>query len=95
MPCHTHVATFLLLKVCLHAQIALREGGAPEAGTKQKPAVEVVDPSSELCGIWAYIKWENEGCSHRSAEESDAEYQVSIRVRFGLWCRDMCWISRH
>ena len=60
--------------------MALREGGPEQPATERKRAVEVADPSSELCGIWAYIKWENDGCPNRSAQESDAEYQVSIRV---------------
>ena len=35
----------------------------------------------ELPGIWAYIKWENDGCPNRSQEESDAEYQRGIQVQ--------------
>lgn len=79
-----HVLMSLPLTVRLHGQVALREGGTTQAGSRQKPPVEVADPPSELCGIWAYIKWENEGCPNRSAEESDAEYQASIRVRCNL-----------
>ena len=35
----------------------------------------------ELCGIWAYIKWESAGCPNRSQEESDKEYRVGIEAR--------------
>ena len=35
----------------------------------------------ELPGIWAYIKWENDGCPNRSQEEFDAEYQRGIQVQ--------------
>lgn len=68
----------MLITMC--SQIALREGEAAEVGEEKKAPVEVADPPSELCGIWAYIKWENDGCPNRSAQESDAEYQASIRV---------------
>mmetsp|Transcript_39261 Transcript_39261/g.92974 ORF Transcript_39261/g.92974 Transcript_39261/m.92974 type:complete len:1415 (-) Transcript_39261:222-4466(-) len=34
---------------------------------------------NELCGIWAYIKWEQAGCPNRSQEESDLEYRAGIR----------------
>ncbi|GAB4820070.1 hypothetical protein N2152v2_007116 [Parachlorella kessleri] len=33
----------------------------------------------ELCGIWAYIKWEAAGCPHRSKEEADREYETAIK----------------
>jgi hypothetical protein len=32
----------------------------------------------ELCGIWAYIKWEVSGCPNRSKEEADREYQEGV-----------------
>lgn len=35
----------------------------------------------ELCGIWAYIKWEVSGCPNRSKEEADREYEAAIKVR--------------
>ena len=43
--------------------------------------VQVQEPPNELCGIWAYIKWEAAGCPNRSGEESDREYQRAIQVR--------------
>jgi alpha-glucan,water dikinase len=45
-----------------------------------KPAPEGPLPeiSNELCGIWAYIKWEEAGCPNRSQEESDMEYRAGI-----------------
>ncbi len=52
-----------------------------DAATK-KPPQTMEEPPSELCGVWAYIKWENDGCPNRSAQESDSEYQASIRVSF-------------
>lgn len=33
----------------------------------------------ELCGIWAYIKWEQAGCPNRSQEDADKEYQAGIK----------------
>jgi len=36
----------------------------------------------ELTGIWAYVKWEHDGCPNRSTQDSDAEYQRGIQVRF-------------
>ena len=35
----------------------------------------------ELCGIWAYIKWEAAGCPNRSKEEADREYENAIKVQ--------------
>jgi alpha-glucan, water dikinase len=32
----------------------------------------------DLCGIWAYIKWEADGCPNRSKEEADNEYRNAI-----------------
>lgn len=36
-------------------------------------------PEQELCGIWAYIKWEQAGCPNRSKEEADREYEAGIQ----------------
>ena len=47
--------------------------------------VQVPEPPNELCGIWAYIKWEAAGCPNRSGEESDREYQRAIQVRHSCW----------
>lgn len=33
----------------------------------------------DLCGIWAYIKWEVAGCPNRSKEEADREYEQGIQ----------------
>ena len=33
----------------------------------------------EICGIWAYIKWECAGCPNRSKEEADGEYEAGIQ----------------
>lgn len=38
----------------------------------------------ELCGIWAYIKWEQAGCPNRSKEEADREYEASIQELVAL-----------
>lgn len=35
---------------------------------------------NELSGIWAYIKWEEDGCPNRSQSDADAEYQRGIMV---------------
>ena len=37
--------------------------------------------AGELTGIWAYIKWEHDGCPNRSQQESDAEYRRGIQAR--------------
>ena len=42
------------------------------------------DLSGELCGIWAYIQWEEAGCPNRSQADADAEYQKSIEARKAL-----------
>lgn len=57
----------------------------------RSPSPRPVSPASEsnrvatfqqlpqqLCGIWAYIKWEFNGSPTRSQEESDAEYKKGI-----------------
>lgn len=49
---------------------------APKAAELQLP-----DLPGELCGIWAYIQWEEAGCPNRSSADSDAEYQKSIEAR--------------
>jgi len=49
------------------------------AGEKEAAPREVPEPPAELCGIWAYIQWENQGCPNRSSQESDAEYQSAIK----------------
>lgn len=33
----------------------------------------------ELCGVWAYIKWEVSGCPNRSKDEADREYAAAIQ----------------
>lgn len=42
----------------------------------------------ELTGIWAYIKWENDGCPNRSQQESDAEFRRGIQV---TCCACLSW----
>ena len=44
------------------------------------PDSELPELPGELCGIWAYIQWEADGCPNRSQHESDAEYQKAIAV---------------
>jgi hypothetical protein len=44
------------------------------------PDAELPVLPDELCGIWAYIKWEAAGCPNRSQEESDKEYRSGIEV---------------
>ena len=41
---------------------------------------QLPEPPVELCGIWAYIKWENNGCPNRPGHEADAEYQLAIQA---------------
>ena len=38
-------------------------------------------PPAELCGVWAYIKWEADGRPSRSAADADAEYQHAVQAR--------------
>lgn len=52
----------------------------PEAGVAAV-AVQAPEPPTELCGVWAYIKWENNGCPNRPGHEADAEYQLAIQAR--------------
>ena len=42
------------------------------------PLDQVPALPQELCGIWAYIKWEAAGSPGRSQEEADSEYQAAI-----------------
>lgn len=51
--------------------------------TCMQPAV-LPDLPGELCGIWAYIQWEEAGCPNRSQADADAEYQKSIEARPAL-----------
>lgn len=44
-------------------------------------AQDIPQLPQELCGIWAYIKWELAGCPERSQSDADAEYQQAIEVR--------------
>lgn len=44
----------------------------------------------ELCGIWAYIKWEQAGCPNRSKEEADREYEAGIQELVALLRRCVC-----
>lgn len=43
------------------------------------PLDRVPQLPQELCGIWAYIKWEVAGCPNRSKEEADREYEQGIQ----------------
>ena len=45
------------------------------------PAEQLPDLPGELCGIWAYLQWEDAGCPNRSAADSDNAYQLAIQVR--------------
>ncbi len=50
-------------------------------GAQAPLAAVLPDLPGELCGIWAYIQWEEAGCPNRSQADSDAEYQKSIEAR--------------
>ncbi|KAL4448876.1 hypothetical protein ABPG77_007593 [Micractinium sp. CCAP 211/92] len=43
------------------------------------PLDRVPQLPQDLCGIWAYIKWEVAGCPNRSKEEADREYEQGIQ----------------
>ena len=62
------------------------------------PEADLPTLPDELCGTWAYIKWEVAGCPNRSQRDSDLEFQKAIQVlgrklhmnavagpRLGLW----------
>lgn len=49
----------------------------------------------ELCGIWAYIKWEQAGCPNRAKDEADREYEVAIQELIALlrrWAWVLLWL---
>ena len=46
---------------------------APRAIPSRPPAIP-----QELCGIWAYIKWEMAGCPERSQADADAEFAAGV-----------------
>jgi alpha-glucan,water dikinase len=49
------------------------------------PPDAVPPPPAELCGVWAYMRWEAAGCPGRSQAESDAEYErATAEVRLLL-----------
>lgn len=48
---------------------------------EQIPDAELAELPGELCGTWAYIKWEQAGCPNRTEQESQREYQAAIDVR--------------
>ncbi|PRW33076.1 alpha-glucan water chloroplastic [Chlorella sorokiniana] len=48
------------------------------------PMDQVPQLPQELCGIWAYIKWEQAGCPNRSKEEADREYEAGIQELIAL-----------
>lgn len=59
----------------------------------QLPDSELPELPTELCGIWAYIKWETAGCPQRNQAESDAEYQKAIEARISLRQKSMSPLS--
>ena len=58
------------------------------AGSQPGPALAATPRRrrhpQELCGIWAYIKWEQAGCPNRSQSEADHEYEAAIQELVGL-----------
>ena len=60
--------------------VPLLPGQADPAAKQQMDESQIPEPPTELCGIWAYIKWESDGCPNRSGQEADAEYQRSIQA---------------
>ena len=70
-------------QVPLRAEIvqALREVAESSEEEDDLPLIPLESLPSlpqDLCGIWAYIKWEAAGCPNRSKEEADAEYKNAI-----------------
>lgn len=49
-------------------------------GDSAIPDDQLPELPAELTGVWAYIKWEHDGCPNRSQADSDAEYQRGILV---------------
>ena len=46
---------------------------------------EIPELPADLCGIWAYIKWEFSGCPERSEKDADQEYRQGIQEMNTLW----------
>jgi len=75
---------------------ALREATMENAMAVTGPLPEL---PNELCGVWAYIKWESAGCPHRSQEESDLEYRNGIKemqelLRQGVSLEDLRKVAK-
>eukprot|EP00887_Chlorella_sp_A99_P007269 scaffold2.g7269.t1 len=68
------------LRPKLVAALQSAAGAASRSGLPALlPPESVPQLPQELCGIWAYIKWEAAGCPNRSREEADREYQEAIQ----------------
>ena len=66
-------------------RLALTSMALDEASMDEEifiPDDQLPELPNELTGIWAYIKWESDGCPNRSQQDADAEYQRGIAVGF-------------
>ena len=48
------------------------------AAPEPRRRASIPELPSELCGIWAYVKWEHSGCPERSTQDADREYSEGI-----------------
>ncbi len=67
--------------------------------TTPAPTQDIPQLPQELCGIWAYIKWELAGCPERSQHDADAEYQEAIEelkdlLRMGIPLDEIWRVAR-
>eukprot|EP00884_Botryococcus_braunii_P013250 jgi/Botrbrau1/21926/Bobra.0249s0050.1 len=82
----------------LHRAVTLSVAGSIDE-LPQLSEDEIPLPPDELCGIWAYIKWEAAGCPNRSQEESDKEYREGIQelkqlLRLGVPLEQLWKVAR-
>ena len=56
------------------------------------PDEQLPELPQELCGIWAYIQWEDAGCPNRSHQDSDAAY-IKCQQPHPAWCTRRMGIS--
>ncbi|QDZ23333.1 alpha-glucan water dikinase [Chloropicon primus] len=57
---------------------AAKAKSSTAAATPARRQAPIPELPADLCGIWAYIKWEHSGCPERSAVEADREFQEGI-----------------
>ena len=70
----------LTTKAISHVQESLSSSSSSSSSSRKRlQSWEVPEIPENLCGIWAYIKWEFAGCPERSTQDADREFQEGIR----------------